>query len=59
MTSKFLNFRPYHGEAASLSRGPPQAIDKGYYYKINSANDLRLVRFTLEDNGMIEDRAYN
>lgn len=58
-TRKFLKFRPYYGNRASLFKGPPLPNDIGQYYKINNAVDLRLVRFTLEDNGVIEDRAYN
>ena len=55
-TSKFLSFRAFYGEAASLLKGPPPASDKGYYFRINSVVDLRLVRFTLEDNGLVNDR---
>jgi len=34
--------------------GPLIPIERGYFYKINSGIDIRLVRFTLEDNGLVE-----
>ena len=44
---KFLVFRPYEDPMAIR---PYQAPDRGYYFYLHK-NDIKIVRFTLEDNG--------
>ena len=33
---------------------PNKPIDKGFYYKFNNGADIKLVRYTLEHNGLCE-----
>jgi tubulin polyglutamylase TTLL5 len=43
----FLVFRPYEDP---ISIRPYQPPDRGYYFNLHN-NDIKIVRFTLEDNG--------
>lgn len=31
----------------------PKPIDKGFYYKFNGSNEIKLVKYFLEDNGFL------
>lgn len=44
--SKFMVFRVYKGDEQ-------KHVDKGFYYKIVSNSDLKLLRWTLEENGYL------
>lgn len=52
--TKYLQFRPFFGQGNSIKRGPHLPQDKGYFFKFNTNSDIKLVRFTLEHNGMVE-----
>ena len=34
--------------------GPKPPLNKGFFYKFNSSNEIKLIKFTLEDNGLCE-----
>ena len=51
---KHLLFRPYYGPDIRLSRAPQQPLSKGFFYKFNSSMEIKLVKYTLEDNGFCE-----
>ena len=52
--AKHLVFRPYIGNGITMKEEPNIPIDKGFYFKFNTTADIKLVRFTLEDNGLCE-----
>ena len=52
--AKHLVFRPYHGDDITIKVAPQAPIDKGFYYRFNTNVDIKLVRYTLEDNGLCE-----
>jgi len=31
----------------------PRPTDKGFYYKFNCTNEIKLIKYTLEDNGFV------
>jgi hypothetical protein len=39
-----------------MKQGPIRPADKGFYFKLNTIGDLKLLRFTLEDNGLVESQ---
>jgi hypothetical protein len=47
-SKKYMLFRPY---IDPMSIRPYKAPDKGLYFKFYKGTDLRLIRYTLEDNG--------
>lgn len=47
---KYLVFRPYIDPLTVKPYVPP---DRGYYFKLHN-NDIKIVRYTLEDNGFKE-----
>lgn len=48
---KFLIFRPYEDPIKLRPFLPP---DRGYYFKFYNNTDIKIVRYTLEDNGFRE-----
>ena len=55
--AKHLVFRAYLGNGITMKEEPKQPIEKGFYYKFNTNADIKLIRFTLEDNGLCEYQA--
>lgn len=53
--TKYLNFRPF--DAYQLWKDETSKVarhaDKGYYYRFNCQNEIKLIKFTLEDNGFL------
>ena len=50
-----LIFRPYWGSGITMAGdGPKPPLNKGFFYKFNSSNEIKLIKFTLEDNGLCE-----
>jgi tubulin polyglutamylase TTLL5 len=47
---KFLVFRPYEDP---MTLRPYQPPDRGYYFKLHKC-DVKIIRYTLEDNGFRE-----
>jgi hypothetical protein len=50
LKKKFLVFRPYEDP---ISIRPFQPPDRGYYFKLHKC-DVKIIRYTLEDNGFRE-----
>ena len=46
-----MQFKPY---LDSIRRRPERASDRGYYFRFLNNVDIRLIRYTLEDNGFRE-----
>ena len=55
MNIRYLDFRPY---LDSIDIPPQTPKDQGYYFKIVSS-DGRLIKCTLEDNGLVETNSNN
>ena len=51
MSKKALIFRPYIDPMSIRPYKPP---DRGYYFKNYNGVDVRLIRYTFEDNGFRE-----
>lgn len=51
---KFLFFRPFYGEGVEMQIGPSKTVDKGFYFKMNTSIDIKLVRYTFEENGLVD-----
>ena len=51
VSKKYLIFRPY---VDPMSLRPYKPPDRGYYFKFHNNTDIRLIRYTLEDNGFRE-----
>ena len=51
VVNKYLVFRPY---IDPMTLRPHKSQDKGYYFKFYNSADVKLVRYTLEDNGFRE-----
>ena len=47
---RYMKFKPYMGD---LSKQPEQPPDRGYYYKFLNG-DIRMIKYTFEDNGFNE-----
>jgi hypothetical protein len=45
---KYMVFRPF----IEIKEVTPH-VDKGYYYKFNCNNEIKLIKNTLEDNGFL------
>ena len=52
--TKHLIFRPFYGPGFTLSVPPKPPLNKGFFYKFNSNLEIKLIKFTLEDNGLCE-----
>lgn len=51
---KHLAFRPYWSEQKQIFMAPKTPLNKGFFYKFNSNIDIKLVRYTMEDNGLYD-----
>ena len=51
---RFLLFRPFYGDGKSLFEEVEEPRNKGFMYKFNSNIDIKLIRYTLEDNGFVD-----
>lgn len=54
-SKKYLIFRPY---IDPMNLKPYQPPDKGYYFKFNNTN-VKIVRYTYEDNGFRETKGHD
>ncbi len=52
--SKYLIFRPYWGNDISVSEAPKPPLNKGFFFKFNSNLEIKLIKYTFEDNGLCE-----
>lgn len=52
--AKYLVFRAYFGDEKTMRHGPRTPINKGFLYRFNSSLEIKLVKYTLEDNGFVE-----
>lgn len=50
-TGRFLHFRPYQG---TLDERPERMKKNGYYFRF-ATSDVKVIRYTLEDNGFREN----
>lgn len=53
--SKYLVFRPYNSSSLweEGNHHVLKHIDKGFYFKFNCLNEIKLIKNTLEDNGFL------
>jgi len=51
ISKKYLIFRPY---IDPISLRPYKPADRGYYFKFHNGADIKLIRYTMEDNGFRE-----
>jgi len=60
--AKFMIFRPFESlklwDKVEGQMDVDKHIDKGFYYKFNCANEIKLVKNFLEDNGFIPQPFY-
>ena len=57
--AKSLIFRPFFGPEYSVLVAPKPPLNKGFFYKFNSNIEIKLVKYTLEDNGFCEYQSIN
>ena len=56
LVPKYPLFKAY---TESLEEEGPETIDRGFYFRLNTLADLKLVRYTLEEAGMSEEWGNN
>ena len=52
--AKMLVFRPFWGDERQMFNAPKTPLNKGFFYKFNSNHEIKLIKFTFEDNGLVE-----
>ena len=52
--AKYLVFRAYFGPEVTLAVVPKPPLNKGFFYKFNGSTEIKLIKYTLEDNGFCE-----
>lgn len=44
--------RNIHSKTLQEIESKLKAVDKGFYYKFNCSNEIKLLKYTFEDNGL-------
>ena len=57
--TKSLIFRAYYGQGITMNDMPKPPLNKGFFYKFNSNLEIKLIKYTLEDNGLCEYQQIN
>ena len=52
--AKMLIFRPFWSPDHKVFNAPKSPINKGFFYTFNSNIEIKLVKYTFEDNGLVE-----